>query len=382
MKKYLFLFTISPVQAFIAQARKAQDLYAGSQLLSDLVRFSIERFNYETNNNSEIRFPKKWQKEYDAALPNRFLAELEIDENKARNLGKTIEEAVHNEFRRIANDDIFENHSNGQKKPKGFDFQIKNHLIINWIFEELENKTYFEAYQNIESNLGAIKNIRKFKQLPETEKGRKDSLTGELNALFFNDKFEKPAFSKEAIKISAPTTFLSKGEGLSAVSFMKRFYKLKETKSFLSTAEITLLNILQKPEINSEIEKLKTIFKKEIFLKETLNSKQSIQIRDFNQDFNQNFDYQYCFEENINEIEFPIKEQLKKVSDFYKKELKSKIKEKLKYYAVLIFDGDDMGKWLSGDKIGEAKNNDETLKKYHKAVSKILANFAENLSIL
>jgi len=32
---HLFLFTIGPVQSFIAQARKVQDLAAGSQMLSD-----------------------------------------------------------------------------------------------------------------------------------------------------------------------------------------------------------------------------------------------------------------------------------------------------------------------------------------------------------
>lgn len=39
--EHLFLFTISPVQSFIAQARKTQDLYAGSLLLSELIDFAI-----------------------------------------------------------------------------------------------------------------------------------------------------------------------------------------------------------------------------------------------------------------------------------------------------------------------------------------------------
>ncbi|NTW88345.1 MAG: hypothetical protein HGB26_04300 [Desulfobulbaceae bacterium] len=32
-QQYLFLFTIGPVQSFIAQARKTRDLYAGSAIL-------------------------------------------------------------------------------------------------------------------------------------------------------------------------------------------------------------------------------------------------------------------------------------------------------------------------------------------------------------
>lgn len=42
MKNYLFLFTISPVQSFISQARKVQDLAAGSKLLSDLISEAIK----------------------------------------------------------------------------------------------------------------------------------------------------------------------------------------------------------------------------------------------------------------------------------------------------------------------------------------------------
>jgi len=41
MNKYLFLFTISPVQSFIAQARKTKDLYDGSKLLTDLIKVAI-----------------------------------------------------------------------------------------------------------------------------------------------------------------------------------------------------------------------------------------------------------------------------------------------------------------------------------------------------
>ncbi len=36
-KQYLFLFTIGPVQSFIAQARKTRDLYAGSAILGEII---------------------------------------------------------------------------------------------------------------------------------------------------------------------------------------------------------------------------------------------------------------------------------------------------------------------------------------------------------
>ncbi|NPA53826.1 MAG: hypothetical protein GXO21_04085 [Aquificae bacterium] len=36
--EYLFIFTITPVQSFIAQARKTRDLHAGSRILSELIK--------------------------------------------------------------------------------------------------------------------------------------------------------------------------------------------------------------------------------------------------------------------------------------------------------------------------------------------------------
>ncbi|MFQ3646977.1 MAG: type III-B CRISPR-associated protein Cas10/Cmr2, partial [Anaerolinea sp.] len=39
---HLYLFQIGPVQAFIAQARRTQDLLVGSRILSDLASAGIK----------------------------------------------------------------------------------------------------------------------------------------------------------------------------------------------------------------------------------------------------------------------------------------------------------------------------------------------------
>ena len=55
MNNHLFLFTIGPVQRFIALARKTQDLYAGSYLLSHLCRIGGKKAE-ELSGNKTI-FP-------------------------------------------------------------------------------------------------------------------------------------------------------------------------------------------------------------------------------------------------------------------------------------------------------------------------------------
>ena len=73
MKKYLFLFTISPVQSFIAQARKTQDLYAGSRILSDIMTQSINLLT-----NAEVIYPKLTSE----SATHRVLAVVETEDIK------------------------------------------------------------------------------------------------------------------------------------------------------------------------------------------------------------------------------------------------------------------------------------------------------------
>ncbi len=349
--KNLFLFTISPVQSFIAQARKSQDLFAGSKLLSNLCRTAIVKFD-SLYPSSEIIFPANWKND-NAALPNRFLAVIDITADDRLKLGKDIEEVVRIEFASIARE-VFRKNAKGEQIPLGFMQQIEEHLNLHWLFEEMQGKSYVESYYNIEANLGAIKNVRLFDQLPETEAGRKDSLSGELNALIFNKKFKKPSFAENAISLNLPGVLLSEGEGLSAVGFTKRFYRYKVNDSFPSTAEIAQLDI------KSDIEALPSF-------------------DDFKDFFKSEFDYQLLYKENHTEKYFE-KHDLKikgggldSVKILYNK---IKITDQKKYYAILIFDGDDMGKWLSGEYLGAHQDNDALLKKYHSRFSELLGEFA------
>lgn len=58
MSQFLFLFTIGPVRSFIARARKTQDLYAGSFLLSHLSDIAINKLNMLTD-SCVLIFPNK-----------------------------------------------------------------------------------------------------------------------------------------------------------------------------------------------------------------------------------------------------------------------------------------------------------------------------------
>lgn len=357
-KNHLFLFTIGPVQSFIAQARKTQDLYAGSQILSELIKEAIK--NVKRKN---VIFPYTYPDEKDKwenvkSLPNRFIATVNLPKEKLKEFGESVEKAVRDKWLEIGQKPIMNvlcEKVNNNKSVKfdiaGINQQLEQQLEIFWLFEPLE--AYQESYKKIEQNLGAIKNVRSFQQFNYNgigERGRKCSLDGERNAYFFgkgtNSNYFGVKWNPFAIELEKSNIQLGVNEGLSAVSFAKRFYY---KKGFPSTAEIALQNIQTNTCISTKINSLKDLFKKD-------------------------FDYQLLFDENLTDEYFEKngldKKHLSKAKDHLKEIRKLAKDNSLKmnsYYALLSFDGDSMGEWLS-----KAKDKDE-----HNKFSKLLMEFAE-----
>ena len=358
MSKNLFLFTIGPVQSFIAQARKTQDLYAGSKLLSDLIEKAINKLKNKFQ-NVELIFPNRNIQ----SKPNRFIAKIETD--NIEKIGKELENCVKSEFKNIANSALkLSGLTSKEQFIKAFEKQINNFLQIYWVAIPL-NEDYQKIYSEIERYLGTIKNVRVFKQLEET--GRKCSICGERNVLVYRktDKEEKEKgpklrrdgllkklyVKKEEIAFFEPKENnklkIQKGEGLCAICFTKRFY---ENISFPSTSKIAAMDWLNKID-NKNKDDYKANFK--------------------------NFDEELYYEENLREEylnkyeHFKDKESLKNAKNQLKK-LYNQYGTPKKYYALLMLDGDNMGKWLSG----EFLENKNKLKDFHIKLSENLGEYA------
>ena len=342
MSKYLFLFTIGPVQSFIAQARKTQDLYAGSKLLSDLIDKAMNKLKKKVQ-NVEFIFPN----ENIQSKPNRFIAEIETD--NVEEVGKGLENYVRSEFRKIAEDALDASGLTYEEKfRESFWKQINDFLQIYWVVLPL-NDDYQKVYSEIERYLGSIKNVRVFKQLEET--GRKCSLCGERNVLFYRktSSGKIPAYTQKCAVELKDEYKLNSGEGLCAVCFTKRFYK---KSNFPSTPEIAAMDWLQNIP-DEDKNGYKNLFK--------------------------NFDEQLYYEENLREDylnrygHFKDKKSLNDAKKQLKKLYKQYGKPK-KYYALLMLDGDHMGKWLSGEFL--ANEEQKNLKDFHKKMSEILGKYA------
>lgn len=382
MSQYLFLFTIGPVQSFISQARKTQDLYAGSRLLSDLTKKAIQMVFSE---NGKVIFPfVKNETELNkvVSLPNRFIAEFEkpANDKELKKLGERIEDAVKIKFKQIADakfSDLVTKISD--KLYQKFDKQIAQHLDIHWLFLPFTPDKYADKFKEIERLLGGIKNVRAFDQNEET--GRKCSNDGERNALIFKHNYRKtnadevvrtkPGYIDfDAVGVPKYIFRLDQGEGLSAVSIVKRFY---EEEEFMSTAEVALMADYKEALENEEVAKVLTsyqnLFHEKNFILECLKIKKKIEFKN-KEDFRSNFDHQLFFAENINEKQIPNPEQLA-----WAKEVFPSLQKyfKTKYYALIAFDVDDLGKWLSGDDL----KNKEDLRTFHERLSGKLIEFGK-----
>jgi len=383
-KRYLFICTFGPVQSFIVKARKVIDYRNGSRLLSYFSDLLIDKFNeiiknssLFNNSSSKIIYPA----EDIISKPNRFIANLlcnDKDENKIKeaikNLGNALELTFFNEILTIFNN-IIEKFTNNADivriQPQSVEYaknQIKNFFEFYWLASVYnEDLDFGENYRSLENWLGAIKNRRRIYQTSgkEGEKGAKCILCGENNALFYYNKTRAFKHDFALVFNEYIRQIMDDGEGLCAICLIKRFLEelLKVGISrprippINSTAGICLGNILHE-------EKFKSVF--ETYINLFMVGDKSY------------FDEDFYFRENISQktLNEKIKSNYDKINKWFK-DNKDVFKDTIwsKYYAIIMIDGDDMGKWLSGKFL----KKDSDLESFHHKLSKKIGEFSKTL---
>lgn len=355
--KYLFLLTVGPVQSFIAQARKTVDLFSGSRILTELTKVGIEQIGREN-----IIFPYALQEDWKSvsSLPNRFVAELTGTAEEIEQLGIATEHAIRVKFKAISENAL--NKAGLQNFP-AYEQQIEQHLEIYWSAIPL-SEDYKLIYQRLEQVIGALKNVRHISQYTYNglgEAGRKCSIDGERNAIIYRENVNDNGIKTKPFALcreAHSTNFkLEEGEAISAVSYAKRAYESKQ--EFPSTSSVALMHVRQGMKHDNDgrelYEKISS-WNDQLFYKENVDSNKFVQ-------------------KILRESNSPILKEAD-IKDAHKRFWKfAEIKgfsgsTKHKYYAVLTFDGDSMGKWLGGEfVVGD-------LKQFHNEFSKRLSEFA------
>jgi len=205
MNNYIGIFQISPVQEYINQAKRTQDFWAGSYILSYLSAVAIETVIQESGDCIVYPFfdenPFKMvvsgkpddprahdfdvlENERIGTLPNRFVAVLD-DQESLKNALKQSQVNVSNAYAEIVRK-VKERLKSDLKpniNPMIFNDQIWQRQNMNffktmWVVYECHHSSYGTDYQHAERLFGARKSIRNFDQT-KGESGKKCNICGE-----------------------------------------------------------------------------------------------------------------------------------------------------------------------------------------------------------
>lgn len=435
----LFIFTLGPVQSFISQARKTQDFFMGSFILSyltfigmmeiikkygptsliypDLYKQPLMDWFLENQIKIDIKNSTFAHIEL-PTIPNRFVAIIPTtDESEIVGLIDAMKVQVMNVINEakdlILNELNINLQSATDKKilSQFLEFPEIYYVAVKWrcdsndisfkdmndyfednILERYKNLLEFVKnqgeyppnigllyeiiYSFLEKSIGARKNVRMFTQPIMEEEGRKCSVCGERDVVFFKESKNKNKFTRlntDAVDLTdnknVKLKYLADGEGLCSLCFIKRTFdiylkkrvnKKFEDISFPSTAEIAISDFKEKA-----FEKSKAEFVEyQNILKSYLEEQTPVisPVPKLKDKISQTIEGEWFFEDNIKE-DFIKKEldvslnteKVKVIKDSLKK-LSDKIGKPSPYYAVIHLDGDNMGKWLSGDLLPEIEN--------------------------
>ncbi|MDR9797808.1 type III-B CRISPR-associated protein Cas10/Cmr2 [Aeribacillus pallidus] len=170
--QHLVVFTVGPVQSFIASARKTEDFWSGSYILSHIIREAMKMLS-ELDPECEFIFPKNIQEtdiksRHIASMPNRFTAIVHKDAQGAAAILQETEGHVRKVFYELctfAIHSVFPSLDEQEKmilKEKAVK-QIDVFFEVYWVIEPYDSTINFqEVRERAEKRLGALKNDKHY----------------------------------------------------------------------------------------------------------------------------------------------------------------------------------------------------------------------------
>jgi len=218
---YLISISIGPVQEFIAAARKTRDLWAGSNLLSEVARAAAEHLK---NDGCTLIYPSgQTLCNRDLSVPNKILAQAADDPPPAK-LASAAREAAEQFLQEALQGAL-------QKVQHNFPSidrqtclaQVKGFLEFYAAWWPLEGTDFAVARERVEELLAGRKALRDFRPPCSRAGIPKSSLDPSRDAVLDGRKLQGAGLD------------VKRGEMLDAISLIKRF---GETRRFVSTARV------------------------------------------------------------------------------------------------------------------------------------------------
>jgi CRISPR-associated protein Cmr2 len=363
MTDSLLIFTFSPVQSFIAEARRAADLFVGSEILSRMAAAA----GRVLRDKGTLVYPASLEGK---DTPNKIVVRVPFEE--AEKIAESAKGKLLAEWQGIAG---AANTRLGNFQPTPDDEwegiwkrQIEERPIweVYWAVCRMEgdSKTaYADAYRHASRALDAAKRSRLFVAVEES--GLKDSLSGKREALHTEKQNARDYWKKIGPQVKASKLRPEGRERLDAIGAVKRFSDLAE-RNFLSTSSVAA------HEFMARARPFLAAYRPYV---EALLGDRRLHVRN---DEIWPYDNDLLFAETLTKdrlkdsygLTEPDEGRLRAVQAALKEIYKNVGPRPTPYYALIRIDGDSMGKHIDG--LLESSEPEEA----HREFSKALTRFA------
>lgn len=315
---YLFMLTIGPVQSFIENSRKIKDMYAGSSFLSEIMDRAVSWM--KENSGAEVIFPVETEQGKKANTPNRMIVRYrDVEERKLTEMANALEIYVRNYFQDRCIE-ILEGAGIGTSGINLAERQLRDFLEVYWLYVKYESSRYQDAYQRLFKGIQEVKGVRLFKQTEEPW-GRKCALFPQFNGVFCkrnkDGKFPYLVNENYVYDITGiPSMYyqVKTNESLSAIALVKRMYDRNKNEWYSARLMLLLAKVQE------------AVFKRfNISIKDDVANALYDMV-------NGNLDEEEYEKEDI------------KAAEILKQYIEREHITLSTYYALIKFDGDDMGR--------------------------------------
>lgn len=243
----MIVLTIGPVQSYISQARRTQDLWQGSRILSYLASIGVAYAkDMEQQELAEVIYPvvpdlvasedlddPDIRRDQPANIPNRIVVRWFGDHAGARECASQMQAEIEDAWKRISDNTrrYFLDHNHLQAVSNEIDViwqrQEQNWLECYWVVVPENEASHADNMLRANYAMGARKLMRNFRQ--SHERGIKCSITGEHEILHDGRRMaEWSEFWKDIRANQRNRALLGEHERLSAISMIKRFAHERE----------------------------------------------------------------------------------------------------------------------------------------------------------
>jgi CRISPR-associated protein Cmr2 len=364
----LFITTLGPVQDFISTARKSRDLWFGSWVLSELSK-AVAKTLHDLGFTLVFPNPEHpgMELQPDTALNvvNRIVAYRDIDV-EITPVGAAIQQAVTERLTAIwqqVEHEIGDPTWQNSDRAKVAQTQIEDVVEIYWAGGHYLDNGYIDCYKNVNSVLAARKMTRAFKPVMWGDTVPKSSLDGQRESVIaekYYPRFHQDDAKEQKRKIEHLYQWYKAGgaERLSGVDLLKRHGKRGADSAFASTSHVAAGPVLKFMQTATRQPISKRAWEKYFgVLKDVADNRRLSDQRTQHRQRDQvidNYDGGLLYESRLHELfeaeldpsknngaQAKYQTAITALRQFLKE---SGVGDPSPYYAILLADGDNMGK--------------------------------------